>query len=382
VQGRKNFPDFSKVSGYKVWVHCASLGEFEQARPLIEKIKDLHPSCRIILSFFSPSGYEVRKNYPMADLVIYLPLDTKENAQHFIAELKPELALFVKYEFWFHFLNELNRQQIPAVLFSSAFRSNQIFFKWYGGLFRQMLQKFTHIFVQDEPSQSLLKTIGLSASIANDTRFDRVSAIAAHKTDLPLIQLFKGNSKLLIAGSTWAKDEKLLRACIKQKVPKGYKYIIAPHELEKERLHTLKRNMSAKTRFYSELNMENAAETDVVIIDNFGMLAALYSYGEIAYVGGAFNASVHNILEAAVYGVPVIFGPNFEKSLEAEKLIELKGAFAINDIESLQERLQSLSNASSLVGASAVCHQYVSNNKGGTQVIYQYLSGQKFLPTA
>ena len=288
--------------------------------------------------------------------------------------------MFVKYEFWFHFLNELNQQQIPAVLFSSVFRSNQIFFKWYGRLFRHMLRQFRAVFVQDEPSKALLQTIDIPSAVVNDTRFDRVAAIALQKADLPLIQLFKGNSKLLIAGSTWAKDEELILESIKQDILKEYKYLIAPHELDKERLQELKSRIPVTAHFYSELTAENAAQTDVVIIDNFGMLATLYSYGEIAYVGGGFNASVHNILEAAVYGLPVVFGPNHHKAVEAKELMELKGAFRIDGFESLKKTLVSLSAAETLKAASEVSRQYVSSRLGGTEVICSYLINNRLLP--
>lgn len=380
IEGRRHFPDFSSLSGFKVWFHCASLGEFEQARPLLEKIREQHPSCKIILSFFSPSGYEVRKNYPVADEVVYLPLDTAQNAARFISGLQPNLVLFVKYEFWFHFLNELNRKQIPTVLFSAVFRNNQMFFRWYGGLFRQMLQKFPAVFVQNESSKSLLQTIGIPSAVANDTRFDRVAAIAAQKADLRLIGLFKGSSKLLIAGSTWAKDEVLLLECVKQDVLKEYKYVIAPHELHKERLRELKSSISVNALFYSELTTENAAQTDVVIIDNFGMLASLYSYAEIAYVGGGFNSGIHNILEAAVYGLPVVFGPNHHKALEAKELIELKGAFAVDGFESLKKTLVTLSASETLKSASEVSRKYVSARTGGTEVVYNYLISNRLLP--
>jgi 3-deoxy-D-manno-octulosonic-acid transferase len=380
VEGRKQFPQFNHARGFKVWFHCASLGEFEQARPLIEKIKEKHPSCKIILSFFSPSGYEVRKNYSLAEKVVYLPLDTPKNAHRFIAELQPNLVMFVKYEFWFHFLNELSQKQIPTILFSSVFRNKQIFFRWYGGLFRLMLQKFNTVFVQDEKSKALLQTIGITSFVANDTRFDRVSAIAKQKANLPLIELFKGNSKLLIAGSTWQKDEEMMLECMKRSVLKGYKFIIAPHELHRERLVKLKRSISANALFYSELTIENATEADVVIIDNFGMLASLYRYGEIAYVGGGFNAGVHNILEAAAHGLPVVFGPNYHKAVEAKELVMLKGAFTIDCFESLQKTLFSLSTPSVLQQTSGICYRYVIEHNGGTDIIYNYLYRQQFLP--
>lgn len=380
VDGRKYYPDFSNLKGYKVWFHCSSLGEFEQARPLIEKIKEEHPDYQIILSFFSPSGYEVRKNYHLATAVVYLPLDTHKNAERFINRLQPDLVLFVKYEFWFHFLNELKQRKIPTILFSSVFRAEQVFFKWHGVLFRYMLHTFDKIFVQNESSQALLQVIGISSLLASDSRFDRVAAIAGQKTEFPLIDLFKGKSKLFIAGSTWRKDEELVIQCIRKDLLKEYKYIIAPHELDKVHLTALRNSIPVNARFYSELSVENSADTDVVIVDNFGMLASLYAYAEIAYVGGGFNAGVHNILEAAVYGLPVIFGPNYKKALEATELIHLQGAFSINNFSSLQKTLSLLNHLPVYQAAANASARYVNTRTGGTNVVYSFLKSSRFLP--
>lgn len=378
--GRKEFPTFENLHGFKVWFHCASLGEFEQARPLLEKIKLQHPNCSIVLSFFSPSGYEVRKNYEYADKVVYLPLDTQANAAKFIEALKPNLVFFVKYEFWFHYLNELQKQNIPTILFSAIFRKEQHFFQWYGGFFRGMLQKFTQVFVQDEESQRLLKGVGVPSIVANDTRFDRVTTIAQQKTEFPLIAAFKGSSRLLIAGSTWQSDDELILTCITRDVLRECKYIIAPHELKPEALNALKNRIPVKALLYAELTNDNATHTDVVIIDNYGMLASLYAYCEIAYVGGGFNASVHNVLEAAVYGVPVIFGPNYQKSAEAKELVKQQGAFVVNNGNELGTLLIELEKGDNRKTAGSTSGKYVKSHLGGTEAIYSYMVSNINLP--
>lgn len=379
-EGRKTFPDFGKLKGKRIWFHCASLGEFEQARPLIEKFKTEHPDYSIVISFFSPSGYEVRKNYPLADAVVYLPLDTQANAQRFIALLKPNIALFVKYEFWFYYLNELSKQSTPIILFSSVFRKKQVFFRWYGSFFRKMLQLFNSIFVQDETSQQLLCEIGIASTVVPDTRFDRVYAIAQSQTAFPLIEKFKGHSKLLIAGSTWHPDEELMVECINRDLLKDYKFIIAPHELHIENIRALKKNIRAKALLYSELTDKNAATADVVIIDNFGMLASLYAYAEIAYIGGGFGKSVHNVLEAAVFGRPVIFGPNYHKSLEAKKLIELQIAFSIRSFNDLKTVLEIVSEETFRKSASEKAKQYVQQHTGGTEMLYEQIQKKLLQP--
>lgn len=373
IEGRKNWREqlnqLGEKKGKRTWIHCASLGEFEQARPVIERLKSEARSHKseIIITFFSPSGYEIRKNYDVADWVVYLPLDTKKNAKEFIGMVKPDLALFVKYEFWFHYLNELMYRKTPVILFSSAFRENQIFFKWYGGLFRSMLSMFSKIFVQNEESKVLLKSISIDSEIAFDTRFDRVWQIAENKKSFPVIKKFKADSKIFIAGSTWKYDEDLVVECIKEKLLNGYKYIIAPHNIEQTRIDKLIRDISLKARRFSELNNDNAIETDVVIIDNIGNLASLYSYAEIAYVGGGFNASVHNILEAAVYGIPVLFGPNHQKSLEAKELFQ----FNVHDYPSLKNALVELANENTRTQIGGRNKKFVEERLGGTKRVME-----------
>jgi 3-deoxy-D-manno-octulosonic-acid transferase len=373
IEGRQQpLPSFTKQAGEKViWFHCASLGEFEQARPLLEKIKQQYPACKIALTFFSPSGYEVRKSYTLADIVAYLPLDTPENAKRFINYLQPDLALFVKYEFWYHHLNEMNNRQIPIVLFSSIFRPGQVFFKWYGGLHCKILSFYSRIFVQNEESAALLKTINISATIANDTRFDRVKEIADNRKQYPFVEVFKDNGKMLIAGSTWQHDEELILQCITNNVLPGYKYIIAPHDINPERIEQLLGLLKGRGVKFSDLKTEAAAQADVLIIDNIGRLAALYSYADIVYIGGGFNTSVHNVLEPAVYGVPLLFGPNHTKSAEAIELTKQKGAFVINNYPSLQNMLNLLNTNNQVhTRAADVTRLYVSKRTGGTDVIF------------
>lgn len=359
-----------------VWVHCASLGEFEQARPVIEQLKADYTNVRIVLTFFSPSGYEVRKNYKHADLVLYLPLDSQANALAFISHIKPDLALFVKYEFWYHYLHALKQQRIPAILFSSTFRAQQIFFKPYGGLYRYMLQCFSKIYVQNDTSAQLLKGISIAAETAPDTRFDRVITIAEGHNKYPLIEQFKGSAQVLIAGSTWAKDEALLLQHINTHTLPGYKYIIAPHNIIPTDIDKLCRQINGAVK-WSELTEANAAAARVLIIDNIGHLAHIYAYSNIVYVGGGFNTSVHNILEPAVYGVPLIFGPNHHKANEALDLLQLNAAYTVNNSAELQNILQALTanNNALLHTAGAEAKKYVYSHKGGTQQIMQYLHG-------
>ncbi|HWB64821.1 MAG TPA: glycosyltransferase N-terminal domain-containing protein [Chitinophagales bacterium] len=382
VQGRKaqaaRLAQLKGDSAKRIWVHCASLGEFEQARPVIEKLQNIYPGYKIVLTFFSPSGYEVRKSYKEVEAVLYLPLDTRSQAKAFIDAIQPQLALFVKYEFWYNYLDVLNEKNIPIVLFSAVFRSEQVFFKWYGGLFRKMLKAFTKIFVQDENSMALLQSIGIGATVANDTRFDRVFEIAANRKEFELIGKFKGGSKLLVAGSTWKTDESLLVKLINEKQLEGYKYLIAPHNLNAERLNVLKGEVNAKALFYSELSEANTEGVEVVIIDNIGMLAALYAYADVAYIGGAFNASVHNVLEAAVYGLPLFFGPNYLKSNEAKDLLERKAAFSISGYAAFAQQIRALlGNLAATEQAKAAAKLYVQQNLGGTNAILKYLENIK-----
>lgn len=380
IAGRKNWKSQLAGLGSSVnptyWFHCASLGEFEQARPLIEQIKKHQPDCRIVLTFFSPSGYEVRKNYAMADLVMYLPLDTAANASYFIETLQPTRAFFVKYEFWFHYLHQLQQRHIPVVLFSANFRPKQAFFKWYGGLFRQMLQWYSFVFVQNQQSQTLLNSIGINSIIAGDTRFDRVIEIASNRQALPLIAQFKGSHPILIAGSTWPKDETLLTTLIQEEALTNFKYILAPHDIHLNRIKQLMQSLGNKAVRFSELNENNAATATVLVVDSIGQLTSIYAYGDIAYVGGGFDASVHNVLEPAVYRMPVIFGPNHQKSAEAIELLNANAAFCIRNYPDLKMATTALAVAGlgKAKSAGEIARNYVVENSGGTAVILQHLN--------
>jgi 3-deoxy-D-manno-octulosonic-acid transferase len=327
---------------HRYWMHCASLGEFEQGRPLLEALKAREPQCVIVLSFFSPSGYELRKNYEGADAVVYLPMDGPRNAARFLDIVQPAQALFVKYEFWHFYLKTLSGRGIPAILVSGAFRKGQPFFASWGAFFRKMLRRFSLLTVQDEGSLALLQSIGLGnkARLTGDTRYDRVASIAAAAKALPLIEAFKGDARLIIAGSTWPEDERLLRAFLPQ-MPDDWKLVIAPHEIHAAHLADIKAAFGEHCVFYS--SFKPGAPEKVLVIDNIGMLSSLYRYGEIACIGGGFSRSgIHNVLEPAVFGLPVVMGPHFEKFREAAMLVQQGLAFAVHDEAGFSGRLAEL----------------------------------------
>ncbi|WDF56317.1 3-deoxy-D-manno-octulosonic acid transferase [Mucilaginibacter sp. KACC 22063] len=355
-----------------IWFHFASLGEFEQGRPVVEAIKKRKPGVPVVITFFSPSGYEIRKNTPLADAVYYLPLDTATNAAEFINTIKPQMAIFTKYEYWYHFFNVLHKKDIPVYMISSIFRQDQIFFKWYGSLYRQMLGMVNHFFVQDENSKSLLGSIGFNnVTVNGDTRFDRVWANANHPNELPLIHLFKNNYPVFIAGSTWPQDEQLLAALI-NRYPQ-WKFIFAPHEVGEDKIESLIKLLpSDRTIRFSTLsaNEQLASKNQVLVIDNIGMLSSLYQYGEIAYIGGGFGVGIHNTLEAAAFGLPVIFGPKYQKFKEARDLIALKAGISINNQEALNNAADLFINDTTYRElASKKIKQYVQENTGATAAI-------------
>ncbi len=358
---RKEFPR-SQI----VWFHCASLGEFEQGRSLIERYRKEHPEDKILLTFFSPSGYEVRKKYAGADLICYLPLDTPSNANGFIDLLKPKAVFFVKYEFWFNYLNALKERDVPVYLVSGIFRDDHYFFKTWGGWARKQLKCFTHFFLQDEHSLELLNGIGFTnTTLSGDTRFDRVYELSQNAVDIPLVAKFCNGGKILIAGSTWPEDEKMLHM-----VSKDFKMIIAPHELSEKHLESIESEFKEwKCLRFSGANENSLAEANVLIIDNIGMLSSLYRYGTIAFIGGGFGSGIHNILEAATYGLPVIFGPNYQKFIEAKELIRLGGAFSIRNTAELKDALHLLSDEMVLKTASHVSKNYVKSHTGATDCI-------------
>lgn len=369
--------------GKRVWIHCASLGEFEQGRPVIEALKAQYPHCRIILTFFSPSGYEIRKDYELADFVGYLPLDGRRNAKAFIAAVRPSLVLFVKYEFWYYYLDTVFRHGIPTLLLSAAFRESQPFFQWYGGLFRQVLRRFDRIFVQDEASLRLLAGIGIEkqAMLGGDTRYDRVADIAAQARELPDVAAFKGEDRLLIAGSTWPQDESLLQS-VWPGLPAGWKLVIAPHEIDRPHVRQVAALFGGEALLFSALSAgETAAGKRVLIIDNIGMLSSLYRYGEIAFIGGGFNkGGIHNILEPAVFGLPVLFGPVYEKFVEAAALVALQYAFPVADAMATRTVLLPLmEDEEQRQGMQQGLIGYMQAQRGATEKVLSLIDGHRWL---
>jgi 3-deoxy-D-manno-octulosonic-acid transferase len=363
-----------------VWIHVASLGEFEQGRPLIEHLKkETVEKYQIVLSFFSPSGYELRKNYALADFVTYMPLDTAAHAKRFLDAIQPDIAVFVKYEFWFHHLKELKSRQIPTLLIAAVFRPDQIFFRSYGAFFRKLLTNdyFNQIFVQDKASLALLQNIGCQQVVlAGDTRIDRVTAIAATAKTFPLIQQFVGNDNALICGSTWAADETLIFNWLQKTGSNVFKkIIIAPHEIGKSHIQDLQKRLPSKTIFYSQLvDNQSIGDAMILIIDNIGMLSALYRYGKVAYIGGGFGTGIHNILEPAAFGLPILFGTKYQKFVEANALIAAGGAFSVQNLEQLTQKIAFLEDANHWNHASNVVNQYLNQNRGATIFILNYIN--------
>lgn len=356
------------------WFHFASLGEFEQGRPILEAIRTLHPDKKIVVTFFSPSGYEIRKNTPLADAVYYLPLDTAKNAGQFIDAIKPDMAIFTKYEYWYYYFNELHKRNVPLYIISGIFKPEQVFFKWYGGINRKILTFVTHFFLQDDQSKQLLYNLGLNnATVSGDTRFDRVWTNAQQPKELPLISEFKNGQKVFIAGSTWPEDEKLL-ATLPALYP-NWKFIFAPHEISEEKINSLVNLLPGGTVVkYSQLGVHNSQFT-TLIIDNIGMLSSLYAYGDIAYIGGGFGVGIHNTLEAAAFGLPVIFGPNYLKFNEARELIALKAGFSIGNESELKGIADTLITDDAFYSiASKKIRSYVQEHTGATQMIMGHIN--------
>lgn len=352
-----------------IWFHCASLGEFEQGRPVIEGIRERLPDRKILLTFYSPSGYEKRKDYSGADYVMYLPLDTRKNARKFLDLLSIEMAFFIKYEFWYHFLKQLKSKGIPVYLASGNFRSGQLFFRWYGLWYRRFLDLFTHIFVQNKNSENLLAGIGCHhVSVAGDTRFDRVHVLKNSEFKHPALEGFGKDSPIIVAGSTWEKDEQLLAHAYKELSDQVY-WIIAPHELSESHMRSLQERFPGSLR-YTELEGEVAEGCRVILVDTIGKLSYLYRYGKLAYIGGGFGKGIHNILEAATYGLPVIFGPEYSKFMEALELTSLGGAFPIgSETELLFTVRQQLENPKLLKTSSQIAANFVSERVGATSLI-------------
>jgi 3-deoxy-D-manno-octulosonic-acid transferase len=359
-----------------IWFHCASLGEFEQGVPIMEAMKKLKPDHKIVVSFFSPSGFEIKKNTPLADAVVYLPMDTQANAKKFIAAIHPSLVLFVKYEFWPNYLLELKKKNIPTLLVSGVFRRNQIFFKSYGSFMRKALGSFDHFFLQDENSEVLLKNIGFkNLTISGDTRFDRVSHQIEMDNTLRFAEEFKGDSICIVCGSTWPEDEVLLLEYINS-APENVKFIIAPHKIELDKIENFKEKIIKKTILHSQIDEVNIAEYSVLIIDCIGLLSKIYSYADIAYVGGAAGKTgLHNILEPATFGVPIVIGKNYSEFPEAIRLQDLAGLFSVKNPSECDEILSKLVNNINFRNKTGmIAGHFVNKNTGGTQKIVNYIT--------
>ncbi len=353
-----------------LWIHAASLGEFEQGRPLIEKIKEEQPEIPVLLTFYSPSGYEVKKSYPLADVIAYLPLDTPRSARKFIKLAKPSAAVFIKYEFWPNYLLTLHKLNIPTFIISTIFRPGQLFFKPYGKWYLKLLRTFKHIFVQDQPSAELLRNNGINqVSITGDTRFDRVEAQSKLAKKFPLIEKFIDGKPVIIAGSTWPKDETLLIRYLNEHP--DIKMIIVPHEINKAHLQDLFKMLNGNYIRYTEFSETNLTRSRCLVIDAIGILSSIYQYADFAYVGGGFGVGIHNILEAAVYNVPVVFGPNYQKFREARELIKEGAGFSISNYEELKERFDYLLENYEKTGN--IAGKYVRENTGATEEIFKYL---------
>ncbi|WP_314241403.1 glycosyltransferase N-terminal domain-containing protein [Empedobacter tilapiae] len=383
VDGRKNWEEkiASKISETDkvLWIHCSSLGEFEQGRPVIEALKEKYPTHKIAVSFFSPSGYEIRKNYQGADVIFYLPLDTKSNAEKLIKVLHPEILVLVKYEYWFNLITELHQQKIPVIVVSSIFRESQNFFKKNGNnWFAKKLSLINHFFIQNQKSKNLLDSIQITQNtIAGDTRFDRVKQIVHQDNQLDFMNSFKQNSKLIVVGSSWPKDEELFINLINQKLTDDWKIVFAPHNLNDAEISSFLSKINQKAVKFSDLektSQQDLIDSKIFILNTIGILSKVYSYADITYIGGGFGAGIHNTLEAVTFGTPVIFGPKYKKFQEAVDLIEIGGGFSItnqNEFDTIMNRLMNDENYRKESGKKA--GNFVQNSPNATKIILQYL---------
>ena len=357
-----------------VWFHAASLGEFEQGRPLMESLRKSHPEYKILLTFFSPSGYEVRKDYKGADIICYLPLDTPINAIRFLRLIRPEVAFFIKYEFWWNYLHILKHRHVPVYSVSSIFRPEQVFFRWYGYQYRCVLRCFTHFFVQNETSRDLLAKLGLTnVTITGDTRFDRVLQIKEQSKQLPVIDAFKKDYKVFVAGSSWSPDEDIFIKYFNKH--QEWRLIIAPHVISEDHLKEILAKLNRKTVRYTEATVDNVNDAECLIIDCFGLLSSIYHFGEVAYVGGGFGVGIHNVLEAAVWNMPVLFGPNNSRFQEAQGLLKSKGGFEITDYDSFEHIMNSLmTNPEFLEESGNKAGDFVKKMTGATDIVLSQIS--------
>lgn len=381
IKGQRDVRAFLKSAPEQepaIWIHASSVGEFEQARPLIERWKAERPKDRIVVTFFSPSGYTLRKDYPLADQVLYLPFATRRNAKRFLNVIRPTKAIFVKYDFWPAYLRELKRRNIPTYLISGIFTPNQLFFKPWGGPYRRLLNNFTTLFVQDEASKALLKSVKSEVIVAGDTRFDRVCHIADNPHTIPAIEHFTQVSisaltptqdKIIVAGSTWPEDEAFLARYITER--DGIKLILAPHEIDNEHLHHIFQLFRGRYVRYTEATPMNVLHVNTLVVDTIGLLSSIYRYGHVAYIGGGFGAGIHNTLEPAVYGLPILFGPNYRQFREAKGLIAAGAAQSIKTYEEFATAMDNaLANAAEIGQKSA---EYVRSELGATDIILKNL---------
>ena len=387
VDGRKSVFKIlaNKIQYYDktIWFHAASLGEYEQGLPVMERMKSRFPNHLIVLTFFSPSGYEIRKNNTFADVTVYLPLDTQSNVEQFMKLVRPDMAFFIKYEYWPNYLNALQNKEIPTYLISGIFREKQVFFKWYGGFYRRALDAFDHFFVQNSSSKELLLQLGkTNVTVSGDTRFDRVAAILNQNNELDFIEEFKNNTLTVVVGSSWQKDETLLANYINSS--KNVKFIIAPHNINKDQIANLKNQISKKTILFSSINFNELGasklpEFDVLIIDTIGILTKIYRYADIAYVGGGFgNSGIHNILEPATFGVPILIGPNYSNFAEATALVNMEGCISISNQEELNEAFdQLIRNDAIRLEKGHICSTFVEMNQNATTTIMNYIIQKK-----
>ena len=374
--GRKNLFERLRAavdsSAPIVWVHVASLGEFEQGRPIIEKIKAERPEYKILLTFFSPSGYEIRKNYQGADYIFYLPLDTPSNARQFLDIVKPQMAVFVKYEYWLNLLAELKKRQIPTYIVSAIFRRDSIFFRSTGKMWREALKSFDMLFVQDENSKNLLAELGhQNVVVAGDTRFDRVAQIAAAAKKIEVIEQFKGDSRLFVAGSSWGADEDLIVRLANENPT--IKFVVAPHEMEEARMAKIEQNATGGAVRYTKIEGD-ITDKQILILDTMGMLSSVYGYADFSYIGGGFGVGIHNTLEAATFGLPIAFGPNYHKFKEARDMIALGGATSVTTYEELEKWFTPLrDDADHLAAVSKISKDYTAQNQGATNLFFNHV---------